>query len=797
MLDVFLWLVTVEIIGLAAFPIVFFLLPKLADRGYGFGKPFGILLLGYSAWILSVLRLVPSVRLGLLALAVALAVGGAVLAYRGRAELAAFFSRRWRMVVVSEAVFIAFFMAWALLRSYDPAIDHTEQPMDFMFLNAAIRSEFGQPMDAWMAGETVSYYYFGYWMMGALTELSGVASNVSYNLAMALIPALAACGALSLASGLVRSDGALPRIAIGAGVFSAVVLVLAANLEGALEFLSANAIAPARFYEWLAIDGLAGPAETPTQSWTPEEYWWWFRATRVINTFQDGAGIDYTIQEFPAFSFILGDMHPHVMAIPFVLLFAAFAFAFFASGETSLREMGVGRAALVGAMGLTLGGVAFSNMWDLPMCAALTIGVAALAACPRVRTGAESDADADSEPAPAPPADSRSPVARMALSAAQAPLVVIALAFLLYLPYYIGFAGSVEGIGAVVVPSRWAHLFIVWAVPLAIVAPWLAVSFGRTVVGADWRWMAAASLIIALLPFALWVALRLQSSAPIESPMIRLVRVLPLAALAGAAAWTALWEASRNGRTARAFALALAALSLLLIIVPELLYVDDFFGPPSERMNTVFKLYYQAWLLLSVVCGFCVYEAVEWRRRWRGWRRLLSTAWAVSAGALMLLGFYYTAAAATGKAGGFASEPTLDGLRFVRDRSPAEYDAVQYMKENAEEGSVVLEAVGEWFDNGLISRGSGVPNVINWPGHELQWRGGGDGFGERQSDVAAIYSTEDVEEARNLLAKYNVNYVYAGPREAAAHPAPGLAKFDGFMDVVFRRDDVTIYKIRE
>ena len=790
MLDVFLWLAAVEFVGLAAFPLAYFLLPKLADRGYGFGKALGILLVGYAAWILSVLRVAPSVRLTLVALAVALAVGGVALAYRRRAELADFFRRRWRLVVVSEAVFIAFFMAWTLLRSYDPAIDHTEQPMDFMFLNAAIRSEFGQPMDAWMAGETVSYYYFGYWMMGALSELSGVASNVSYNLAMGLLPALAACGALSLASGLVRADGGLPRVAIAAGVFSAVVLVFAANLEGALEFLSANAIGAESFYRWIAVDGLDGPAETPTQSWTPEEYWWWFRATRVINTFQDGAGIDYTIQEFPAFSFILGDMHPHVMAIPFVLLFAALVFAFFAAGETSLRKMRGWNAIRVGALGLTLGGVAFSNMWDLPTCAALLIVAAAASAYPRVRAGPDGDEDSAA-------AASRSPVGRMARAAAQVPPVAIALAFLLYLPYYIGFAGSVEGIGAVVVPTRWTHLFIVWAVPLAIAAPWVVASFWRTVVGHDWRWLAALSLIAALLPFAVWVALRLQSPEAIESPATRLFRILPLVVLVGAAAWTALWEVSRNGRTARAFAMSLAALALALIAIPELLYVDDFFGPPSERMNTVFKLYYQAWILLSAVCGYCAYEALEWRMGWRGRRRALATAWAVSAAALLLTGFYYTAAAAASKAGGFASEPTLDGMDFVRKRSPAEYDAIQYMKDNAEEGSVVLEAVGEWFDSGLASRGSGVPNVINWPGHELQWRGGGDGFGERQDDVAEIYSTEDVETARNLLRKRNVNYVYIGPREAAAYSAAGLAKFAEFMDVAFQRDDVTIYRARE
>lgn len=787
-MDALLWLAAIEVIGFAAFPLVYHLLPKLADRGYGFGKTFGILLVGYAAWILSVSGAVPSVRWALLALVAALAVGGAALAHRSRAELGEFFSRKWRLVAVSESAFIAVFLAWALFRAYDPAISHTEQPMDFMFLNASIRSEFGQPMDAWMAGETVSYYYFGYWMMGALSEISGVASNVSYNLAMALIPALAACGAVSLSSGLVRADGAIPRVAIGAGIFSAALLVLASNLAGALEFIKANAIGPAWFYDWLAIEGLDGPAETPSESWAPDEHWWWFRATRIINTFQDGAGVDYTIQEFPFFSFILGDLHPHVMAIPFVLLFAAFAFGFFASGETAIRNLRGWRIAALGAMGLALGGVAFVNLWDLPMSAALLVGVAAVGAYSRIPVARDASESA---------ADARRRVLRLALSAAQIPLAVIALAFLLYLPYYIGFAGSVNGIGAVEVPSRWAHLFIVWAVPLGVVAPWIVASFWRTVVGEDWRRLTVISLAVALLPFAVWMALRLQSSVPIESPAIRLIRVLPLAALAGMGAWSALYEASRNGRTARAFALSLAALALTLIMVPELIRVDDYFGPPSERMNTVFKLYYHAWLLLAAVGGFCVYDAAEWRIRSAGWRRRLSTLWMAAAAALLILGFYYTAAGAASKAEGFASEPTLDGLDFVRNRTPGEYGAIIYMRENAEEGAVVLEFIGEYDNSGMISRGSGVPNVINWPGHQVQWRGGGDGFGERQGDVAAVYSTEDIEEARNLLAKYNVNYVYISPREAAAHPASGLAKFGEFMDVAFESGGVTIYKLRE
>ena len=105
--------------------------------------------------------------------------------------------------------------------------------------------------------------------------------------------------------------------------------------------------------------------------------------------------------------------------------------------------------------------------------------------------------------------------------------------------------------------------------------------------------------------------------------------------------------------------------------------------------------------------------------------------------------------------------------------------------------------MGEWFDSGLISRSTGVPTVFNWPGHQIQWRGSDDLFGGREQDVARIYETTDPLEARNLLAKYDVDYVYLGPRERSKHGEGGLAKFPDFMDSVFSQDDVEIYRVRQ
>ena len=506
MSNVLLWLITVELIGLAAYPLAYFLLPKLADRGYGLSKTLGILFIGFAAWILSVLHVAPSVRLSLFGLLVIMAAVSIWLSYRRLESLSGFLRRNWRLIVVTEVVFLAFFLGWTLFRAYDPAIDHTEQPMDFAFFNASIQSTLGQPEDPWLRGEVVSYYYFGYWMMGAVSELAGVASNFSYNLSLALIPALAAAGILSIVVSMVRAEGASLRLGVLSGIAAGVLLGVVSNLEGVIEFMRANAIGAQGFYDWIAVDGVSGPAETPSQGWIPEEFWWWFRATRVINTFQDGAGIDYTIQEFPFFSFMLGDLHPHVSAIPFALLFTGFVLNFFRADMQDVRRLSWWGWATVVAMAISLGGLAFTNMWDLPTYAALLFAVAAVKAYPEP---SDSGNAATSKPGI---------IARTGLAIIQAPLIVLVLAVLFYLPYYLGFSSSVSGVGAVVTPTRYLHLFVVWGVPLVVVAPFVLASFWQTIVGPDWRRMTLISLLVAFLPFAAWLVARLQSPTPIEDP---------------------------------------------------------------------------------------------------------------------------------------------------------------------------------------------------------------------------------------------------------------------------------------
>ena len=173
---------------------------------------------------------------------------------------------------------------------------------------------------------------------------------------------------------MVRSEAGRLRYAIAGGVAAAMFLGLVSNLEGVLEFMRANGIGSHAFWDWMRIDGLDGDLPDPVQSWMPGEFWWWFRATRVINTFDAGQSLDYTIQEFPSFSYVLGDLHPHVMSIPFAILFMGFAWNFFRSPMHVWRERNLWNYISLLAIAMALGGLAFTNMWDLPTYAALFLG---------------------------------------------------------------------------------------------------------------------------------------------------------------------------------------------------------------------------------------------------------------------------------------------------------------------------------------------------------------------------------------------------------------------------------------
>ena len=153
---------------------------------------------------------------------------------------------------------------------------------------------------------------------------------------------------------------------------------------------------------------------------------------------------------------------------------------------------------------------------------------------------------------------------------------------------------------------------------------------------------------------------------------------------------------------------------------------------------------------------------------------------------------YYTPATISSKINLSTQSQTLDGLDYLKKGS-SEYEIVDYLLKNSTPEDVLLESVGEWSNAGLISRSTGVPNIFNWPGHEIQWRGDLQEFEKRNADINTTFVTLDIDVAKSIMTKYRVNYVFIGPRESKIYSNSSTEKFATFMKLVVDSKDSKLY----
>ena len=804
MVDLLLWLLAVEFLGLLALPLAFVLFRRLPDRGFSLAKPMALILFSYVLWVLGLARIAPN---SLMTIAGILAFGAvaAGLVWRGhRAQLAAFFRREWRTLVVGEVLFLGFFLLWAGIVSEIPAINHTEKPMDFAFLNAVLQSRYFPPEDPWLAGHPISYYYFGHFTMAFLTRLSTVPSSVGYNLAVSLVPALVAVGAFGLVHNLVRLTGGSWKAAVGFGLAAPALVLLVGNLEGVLEFVHAQGWGSTGFWQWVGIKGLEGasPSFQGASSAFPEQNWWWWRATRVIDTLADGQSLDYTITEFPMFSFLLGDLHPHVVSLPFVILGLSLCLNLF----LSVDRLGLGwlwrHPWEAAALSLFLGAVAFINAWDFPLLAA-ALALLVFARAYQQEGGNLSAAGG-----------------RAALMVAP----ILTVAVVLFLPYYSTFDGQASGILPWTKASTRPFLFFL-VIGLSFLLSLSLVLRQLTGLAKPSRREAPAIalvILVAVAPLLVWSGIVFFITdgvgAALAKVASRALWIVPGLAMVAFAGFSAFQRVLLGRDTVMVFPLVLAAIAVYLLVGAELFYVADLFG---NRMNTVFKVYYQAWLLLSLAGSYGLYY---WHSKRPGFRQSGSTvtalsgagrgrflkglgyhAWTVCVVMLVLASLYYPVGAVLDRTGVLRDglnlkNNTLDGLDFIAGLQRGEYAAIQWLRDRAPKGRIV-EAVGDdYSEYGRISSSTGLPTVLGWRGHELQWRGGSKLLDGRAEDVAAIYQSNDGDEVRRLLEKYQVRYVYLGHRERSSYGARYLAGFtgvDGILKTMFEQDGVIIYELAQ
>ncbi len=775
MANILLWLLAVEILGLIALPLGYLLFRRLPDRGLALAPVFGLLLASYLYWVLGLTGLVENSRYVIIGILLAIALASGLVVRRHGAALAAFLWQERLHLGVGQVLFLAVFALWAAVASQVPAINHTEKPMDFGFLNAVVLADSFPPEDMWLAGHTVSYYYFGHLMMGGLTKLTGIASSVSYNLSLALIAALMSLAAYGLIYNLVRLAGARPLRAVLFALAAPVFIGLIGHLVGVLDFVQAQGWGSEGFWQWVNIKDLSRSA-AESASFFPQDYNWWWHSTRVIDTVVGLDSLDFTITEFPFFSFLLGDLHAHVLSLPFVVLSLSLSLNLYL-GQSPLGLEWLKRHVWEAlALSLSLGALAFINIWDLPVYAAL---FAALLLARALREQA-------------------STVWIPFLKAGIVAAPILGLAVLMFLPFYLDLQSQASGILPLEeVSTRPFYFFLIWGLFLVITVPFVLRqlwSLPRQALLDEGS--VTIAVVVTLLPVVLWAGLAFfliladdglgDAAKAVGS---RFGKLLPLIVLVGLSVFSALARA-RSGPHPVVFGLALTALGYYLLMGVEMFYLEDFL---PLRMNTVFKLTYQAWLLLALASAFGVYHWIS-QPLPRAPALKLGSHVLVGVTVLLLLGsLYYPAGAALDRVKSSNDSPTLDGLAYVKRQDPAEYEAILRLRDSAPRGRLVEAVGGDYSDHGRVAAATGLPSLLNWPGHELQWRGSSVPFNGREEDVAAIYQSQDPEEVGALLERYGVRYVYVGVRERAKYGFQGLGAFPSLMEVYFHRGSVTVY----
>ena len=724
-IDQALWLLALVAFAVLGVPWARLAFGRLTTRGLALAAPVGFFLFHYVAWLGLFTGWFRNGQLYAWAALAVFAAATAALAWVMRADLRELWPRRRLWVWAVAALLVAYGVGVGM-RWLNPEIAGTEKPMDLALLSATMRSTAFPPLDPWFAGGTINYYYLGYSMGGALAHLAGASPAVAYNTYLATLLALLVVGVGSAAYDLAAMLGAGPRRALRAAIGSVAVGVVAGNLAITRAVVTEEFRGQTGFW--------------PGIGWN---------ASRVIERQPVDGVADKTINEFPAFSFILGDLHPHVMALPFTVVAAGLALQSIATWWRPGVVRGWTPWAGTLLAGLLVGGLYGLNAWDLPTYLALVIGAALLAhlAGPGARAWGR--------------------------LLAHAALIVVAAA-VAWLPYSLNVTLLSEGLG--VVPTRTLALHFLQVFGLLGL---LAVG-GLVALLADGSRSTRAWLGAGLVVAALAV---LVTGGEIVGVLLV---VLALAAAVMGRRQTALGP----------FALGLliaAAVGLMLVV--ELVHVDDFFGPPYIRMNTVFKVHYQAWALLAIAAGPAL--LVTWRKLsdagGAGWA-VVRAGYASVVAVLLVLALSYSAVALRDKAADSDVSGTIDGLALAQRFYADDLAAARWLARNAGDAAVVLEAPGTpYSEMSRIATWSGVPTVIGWTQHEQLWRGSIPEIGERAEDVDRIYATSDAAEAVQLMRRYGVTHVVFGRIERARYDAEAASRLRAYLEPVAQFGGTTIF----
>jgi YYY domain-containing protein len=763
------WWLALEIIGLVSFPLVSRICGRLKDQGYAISKPFGLLFLTFFTWLLSSIKILP---FGYASILISFAMLAASSLYFGRNNLQV---RLWprRAILASEAAFAVPFIIFLLVKMGKPDIyfGGADFFMDFAFTKSILNGGYFPPMDPWFGGQSLPYYYGGHLLVAILTMLTRVPPEISFNIAVAMYFAITVSVTYGLGYNVTgrRLYGAMAAVFVCftgflTGTYQLIGYVKHTSILGASTINAPNVIEWMRNFDFWSAPWLIPGAMT----------------------------------QYPYYIFLAGTLHAFMMSIPFQIMFITLIFTLFMRRRSG-EEVGRSDTLLwIAVLAVCMGFFLILNTWDYPVYLVFMIAAFVLLG---IRRG----------------------IKRMLIMLIEI-AAIIGLSLLLYLPFLLsmgmgGFGGIhfvVQRGMLVIEPTDFASFFEAVGFFLCLVLSFILLLPKWRLLGKSEPMKIRIRGFLVLLPR--WRLLKKSELRKITirglllfiTAVILFIATIVIAKFTGFHVLVIIVPAiliplyfifKSKGKSTREFILLLVVLGAALALFCELFYIDDPYGQPWERFNTVFKFYVPLWVFFGLSSAYAIYYFMR-----NVTKRTIKIGWSVVVIAFTIATFIHpiasTVSATSGRQSSWGlNRGTLDGMEYLESIYPDDYQAIKWLNENIAGSPVILEAPGAIFTyTSRVSTFTGFPTVVGWTSWEMMWRGFSVDVGGRENDVNTIYNISNNEQALGLLSKYNVQYIYVGSVERNKYTSEGLQKFNSYTNnygLIYQNEGVSIYQLME
>ena len=730
------WYLLAAVLGVVGMAVTGRLFRGFADKGWMFSKVVSITITGFLTWFLVSIKLLKFTTVTCVGITVVFGIVCILLYEKQRkAGYDCLPIDNLDLVYIEEILFFAVFLMWTYLAGFHPAAHGTEKFMDYGFMEAMMRSKTLPATDIWYSQGKINYYYGGQYFAVFLTKLSGTQVELTYNLMRTFVAAFAFVLPFSLVRQMTvdmqgkKVYGWKKRLPSITGFIAG----LAVSIAGNMHYVVYAQIIP-------LIQKLKG--QEVDSYWFPD-------ATRYIGFNPDVP--DKTIHEFPCYSFVLGDLHAHVVNIMFVLLLLGLLYAWMQKVRNttpSVEKLGAKKFWMqqllmphILAAAMLLGMFHWTNYWDFVIYYVVTGGTVLFMNIICLKGDIKRI---------------------IAVTAAQA-VEIFAVATVIILPFTLQFTTMVQGVRLAQNHSLPHQLLILWGLPTILTLVFVI------------------SLIVGKLK-------RLNHKS-----LYRLMKAI---------------------RTPDLFAVIMGLCAIGLVAIPELVYVRDIYENGNARANTMFKLTYQAYIMFGIMMAYILVSFTATRiKRCNGTDNAIickgllrcprcQTLSGIIAILLLISTCGYLENAIIHWFGGFpkrSAYQTLNATNYLENAIPDDAAGIRWLNANVNGQPVVLETSGDSYKNydNRVSAMTGLPTVLGWYVHEWLWRNNLEEENQRKEDVQTIYTSSSAEQIKALIEKYKISYLFIGSCEAEKYGEINSELLTSLGKVVFRQGETMIIEVSD